>query len=208
MKLIGLTGGIASGKSAVARMFAELGARVESADADARAVLEPGGAALPGVRAAFPEALNPDGTINRPALASRVFADDEARKLLNSLTHPHIRQRMRAAMDTARAAPGSGLLVYEVPLLFEGGLETWFDATVATLVDPAVQAGRLQERERAAGRPPLTPDQLADRLSAQLPNDEKARRADYVIRTDVPIEETRARVAELWRELTAPTTPG
>lgn len=203
MKVIGLTGGIASGKSAVARMFAECGAQVESADVDARAVLEPGGDALTGVLQAFPDTANADGTINRSALAARIFADPDARKLLNSLTHPAIRKRMRAAIDTARADTSNSVLIYEVPLLFEGGLETWFDATVATLVAPEVQAERLQERERSAGRPPLTPEQLEDRLVAQMPNEEKARRATYVVRTDIPMAETQARVEELYRELTA-----
>lgn len=198
----GLTGGIASGKSTVARMFADLGAQTASADEDARAVLAPGSAILVAVLTAFPEAANADGTVNRVALGARIFADTDARNRLNALMHPAIRVRMRGVLEAARASDLPGLLVYEVPLLFEGELQTWFDATVATLATRNDQATRLQEREQSAGRVFLTEDALAERLAAQMPPEEKARRADFVIRTDTTLEETRQQVEAVYRALT------
>lgn len=201
MKILGLTGGIASGKSTVARMFEELGATVLSADQDARAVLEPGSPTLAAVLQTFPEARNADGTVNRSALAAHIFSDTNARKQLEALMHPAIFARMRQATEEARKNPAPGVLIYEVPLLYESHRESLFDSIIAVLANPTVQAERLQERERKAGRPPLTEEQIVERLSAQLPAEEKARRADFVIRTDVPLEETRKAVEQLWNSL-------
>jgi dephospho-CoA kinase len=198
VKIIGLTGGIASGKSTVAKMLAALGATVLSADEDARAVLAPDAPLLAAVFAAFPEVRRADGTLDRAALAARIFADPDAREHLESLTHPAIIARMRGAVAAARADSRPGILVYETPLLYEADLESLFDAVVVVYCPPEVQAERLQAREAAAGRPPLTPEQIADRLAAQLSAEEKARRADYVVRSDVSVEETRAQVERLW----------
>jgi dephospho-CoA kinase len=204
MKVVAVTGGIAGGKSTVIRMLGELGATIHSADEDARAVLAPGSPTLAAVLEAFPEARAADGTIDRAALGARIFGDAEARTRLNALMHPAIRVRMREAIDAARASTIPGVLAYEVPLLYEGGLETWFDWVIAVLASPAHQAQRLQAREAAAGRMPLTPEAIAERLSAQMPPEEKARRADFVVRTDVPLEETRAQAARVWEALSPP----
>jgi dephospho-CoA kinase len=206
VKVIGLTGGIASGKSTVAAMFAELGARVASADADARAVVEPGSPTLAAVFAAFPGARRDDGTLDRAALGARIFADPEARRTLESITHPAIFERMQTEVARARAEDGAGLLVYEVPLLYEKNREGMFDAVVAVLALTEAQAERLQEREARAGRPPLSADAVAERLAAQMPPAEKARRADYVVRTDVGLEETRAQVQAVWEAVTGAGT--
>lgn len=203
MHVWAITGAIACGKSTVARLFAQLGAQVRSADDDARAVLEES-AVRDAVRGAFPDAFDDDGALDRAALGRRIFADPEARRTLNALTHPAIRRRMRAAIDAARADTRPGLLLYEVPLLYEGALEGWFDGVIAVAASPDAQAERLQAREAAAGRPPLTADAIAARLSAQISADEKARRADVVVRTDTELEQTRAQVARLWRERFAP----
>lgn len=201
MTIIGLTGGIATGKSAVAEMFAHLGAQVYSADADARATLAPTSPALPQALALFPDARGADGALNRARLAAIVFGDAEARRRLEALTHPLIIARMKSVIEQARGENRDDVLVYETPLLYEANLETLFDVVVATFAPPSVQAERLQERERRAGRVPLTEAAIADRLAAQLPGEEKARRADFVIRTDVTLDETRARTAEVWNEL-------
>jgi dephospho-CoA kinase len=203
MKIIGLTGSIASGKSTVAKMFAAEGAIVRSADEDARAVLAPESPLLAEVFAAFPDVQNNDGTLNRAALAAQIFADESARERLEALTHPAIIARMDAAIADARADTASGILVYETPLLYEASLEALFDTVVVVYCAPDVQAERLQAREAAANRPPLTPEQIAQRLAAQLPADEKARRADFVIRTDVPIKKTQAAIQDLWQRLNA-----
>ncbi|GAB4462802.1 MAG: dephospho-CoA kinase [Armatimonadaceae bacterium] len=198
MKVFAITGGIGTGKSAVARMFATHGAQIASADEDARAVLEPGSPTLAAVQKAFPEAFSSEGTLQRATLGGIIFQNPEARQTLNALMHPAIRQRMRMVIDAARHTEGPGVLLYEVPLLYEGGLETWFDGVIVAYAPPEVQADRLQERERTAGRPLLTPQQLQDRLQSQMPVEEKARRADYVIRTDSPFTETEAQVRALW----------
>lgn len=209
MIALGITGGIASGKSTVTRMLAERGAQTFSADQDARAVLHDP-AILDAVRAAFPDAGTPDGGIDRAALGRIVFADPAERRHLESLLHPAIIERMRGAIATARdaAAPVAPLLAYEVPLLYEANLEHLFDYVVAVVVSPEIQAERLQAREQAAGRPVLTAEAIAERLSAQLPLEEKARRADFVIRTDTSLEDTRAQVAALWERLTGGNAPG
>lgn len=203
-KVVAITGGIASGKSTVTRMLAEAGAEIRSADEDARAVLTPGSPTLEAVRAAFPAVFSPEGVLDRARLGAAIFGDPVARLRLNEIMHPAIRARMRTAIDTARASSKTGILVYEVPLLYEGGLETWFDAVIAVIASPALQAERLQNRETTAGRPPLTDAALAERLAAQMPPEEKARRADYVIRTDLPLEETRARARQVLATLLSP----
>lgn len=190
MQVWAITGGIACGKSAVAALFAACGAQVGSADADARAVLaEP--EVVAALAAAFPEAVSVEGGVDRTALGASIFADAAARANLNGIMHPAIRRRMRAAIDAARANPAQGLLLYEVPLLYEGGLETWFDGVIVVAASAAVQ------RERLSVRAPLTDAELDQRLAAQMPVDEKVRRADLVVRTDVPMAQTRAEVERL-----------
>lgn len=201
MNIVGLTGGIASGKSTVARMFAALGAITCSADEDARAVLANISPLLGAVLAAFPEAVAQDGGLDRARLGARIFADPDARKRLEGLLHPAIITRMSAAIADARAADGPGVLVYETPLLFEANLENLFDVVVAVLATPQAQRERLQARERAAGRAPLSASGLADRLTAQLSSEEKACRANYVLRTDGSLAETEAQVRALWQRL-------
>jgi len=200
MKIIGLTGGIASGKSTVSRMFQSLGAVTRSADEDARAVLAPGSPLLAAVLAAFPGARRPDGTLDRAKLGAHIFTDPAARTRLEALLHPAIIARMTEAIAAARNA-GPGVLVYETPLLFEAGLAPLFDTVIATLATPTLQRDRLQERERAAGRPPLTASGLAKRLAAQLPSDKKAHRAAHIVRTDLPLTETEAQVRRLWESM-------
>ena len=202
MKIAGVTGGIASGKSAVTRMFQEAGAQTLSADEDARAVLADGSATLAGVFAAFPSVWRSDGSLDRAALAALIFADSSARARLGEIMHPAIRARLKQSIEDARRA-GPGLLLYEVPLLFENHLEGLFDATVAVLATPEIQAERLQAREREAGRPPLSAQAIADRLAAQLSGEEKSRRADYIIRTDTTLEETRGEVLRIYHRLLA-----
>lgn len=197
MQILGVTGGIASGKSTVTRMLADLGAETRSADLDARAALADGSPILSAVLSAFPSARAADGTLDRAALAARIFADPSARARLEAITHPAIIARMRAAITEARAA-GPGVLAYETPLLYEADLEPLFDTIVAVLATPELQAARLQDREAQAGRPPLPPEQIAARLSAQIPPEEKARRAHHIIRTDGTLAETEAQVRRLW----------
>lgn len=189
MKTWAITGGIACGKSTVSRLFATCGAQLASADEDARAVLAEGEPTRDAVLATF-------GTIDRAELAAKIFADPEARQRLNALMHPAIRQRMRATIAAAKAELAPGLLLYEVPLLYEGGLESWFEGVIAVAAHPQVQLERL----RARG---LSDDEARLRLLSQLDPEEKARRASFVVRTDVSLEETRTQVEEIYQAILA-----
>lgn len=184
MQTWAITGGIACGKSTVSALFAECGARIASADDDARAVLAEGEPTRTAVLEAF-------GTVERSELAARIFGDPEARKKLNSLMHPAIRQRMRSVIEEAKTDPTPGLLLYEVPLLFEGGLETWFEGVIVVAADQETQRARL----RARG---LTDEAAQQRLAAQLDPEEKVRRARFVVRTDTSLAETKAAVEAIY----------
>jgi dephospho-CoA kinase len=175
MLKVGLTGGIATGKSTVTAILRARGAPVVDADALARAAVEPGTPALAEIARTFgADVLRPDGALDRKALAARVFADPEARRRLEAITHPAVRRAMRE--ETARlAAQGHALAFYDTPLLYEVGLEAQLDAVVVVWAPRDLQRERLIRRDGLAGA-------AADaRLAAQLPVDEKAARADFVV---------------------------
>jgi dephospho-CoA kinase len=175
VRVIGLTGGIATGKSTFSALLRARGAPVVDADALARAAVEPGTPALAEIARTFgADVLRPDGALDRKALAARVFADPEARRRLEAITHPAVRRAMRE--ETARlAAQGHALAFYDTPLLYEVGLEAQLDAVVVVWAPRDLQRERLIRRDGLAGA-------AADaRLAAQLPVDEKAARADFVV---------------------------
>lgn len=201
MVIVGITGGIASGKSTITRMLAEQGAETGSADADARAVLADDPLTLEMVLRTFPEAKTAEGHLDRAKLAARIFSDRDARERLEAILHPVIIARMSDKIAAARLA-GPGVLAYETPLLYEARLEPLFDKVIAALATPELQRARLQVRASEAGRDPLTEDELTARLGAQMPPEEKARRADFVIRTDGSLAATGAQVREVWEQLT------
>ena len=198
MKILGITGGIACGKSFVTQLFAQWGAQTASADEDARTVVAPGSPTLQAVFAAFPEVRSQEGTLDRAKLAVHIFGNSDARARLEVILHPAIFAEMQAAINTARTSSNAPLFAYEVPLLFEKNRTAMFDATLAVVCSPVTQAERLQAREKVAGRPSLTTEQLAERLSAQLPNEEKARRANFVIHTDGTAEQTESQANAVW----------
>jgi dephospho-CoA kinase len=192
VRVLGLTGGIGSGKSTVARMFQELGAEVVDADQLAREVVAPGEPALRDLAAAFGRGvILPDGSLDRPRLASIVFKDEAARATLNAITHPRIRARMRAEVEARRGLPG--LLVLDIPLLFEGKPFEEFDSSVVVWVDRATQLRRLVERDG------FSLEEASRRIAAQMPLDHKRDRADEVIDNSRSPEETRAQVERLYR---------
>ncbi len=195
MRAFAITGGVACGKSTVLKLFAEQGATIYSADEDARAAR-----AEPEVQARILEAL---GTTDPKELAAKIYADPGARKALNGIVHPEVRKRTRTRIDAAHNSDEDGFILYEVPLLFEGSLETWFDGTIAVVASPDVQRARLRERH-----PDATEADLDARLSAQMAPEEKAKRADYAIRTDVPLEETRSEVERVYGFLWHPEPLG
>jgi dephospho-CoA kinase len=175
VRVLGLTGGIATGKSTFAAALRARGVPVLDADAVARTVVAPGEPALAEIARAFgPQVLGPDGALDRRRLGALVFADPEARRRLERITHPAVRAAVAA--ETARlAAQGHALAFYDVPLLFEVGLDRDLDCVVV------VYAPREVQRERLVRRDGLTPAEADARLAAQLDIEEKARRADIVV---------------------------
>ncbi len=192
MKVLGLTGGIGSGKSMVARMFAQLGAGVIDADQLARDVVEPGQPALEEIATAFGrDTLLPDGRLNRGKLAGIIFADPAARARLNAITHPRIRQRMDAEIAARRS--GSGVLVVDIPLLYENDRTGTVETVVVVWVSQKTQLRRLRERDG------LTVEEARQRIAAQMPLDEKRARADLVVDNSGSRENTRRQVEAIYR---------
>jgi dephospho-CoA kinase len=192
MRLIGLTGGIASGKSTVAALLSQRGAVVVDADALAHEVLLPDGLAFDDVVARFGrEVLDHTGAVDRGALGDIVFANSELRADLERITHPRInalmQERMAAALDSD--AP---LVVADIPLLFERDLDGAFDGIMLVYVPPAVQVERLRIRD---GLDDLSAQR---RIVAQLPIDDKRARATWIIDNTGGVDATAAQVEAWW----------
>ncbi|GIP33737.1 dephospho-CoA kinase [Paenibacillus sp. J2TS4] len=186
---IGLTGGIASGKSTVATVLVERGALLIDADQIAREVVLPGTPLLAQVAAHFGQAvLNPDGSLNRKKLGEIVFADPAARKDLEGLLHPQIRALMKQRMLEAEAADPHRLVVVDVPLLFESGLQAMFEQVMVVYVSRATQLTRLMARDG------LTAEQAQRRLDAQMAIEEKKERADIVIDNEGSLSDTERQI--------------
>jgi dephospho-CoA kinase len=194
MRIIGLTGGIGSGKSTVSAMLRELGAAVVDADAGARAVVEPGQPGLAEIGEAFgPDVLRPDGSLDREKVAALVFSDPEARARLDAITHPRVREWMAERVQEAVAA-GSELVVLDVPLMYESGLEGGVESVIVVWASPETQVSRAVERG-------MTEADARARVAAQMPIDEKRARADHVVDNSGSPEDTRRQVERLWAEL-------
>ena len=172
MKIIALTGGIACGKTTLANMLRELGAPVIDADAISRSLTAPGGKALPALREAFGGEVFQDGqTLNRAALAARVFQDPEQLRKLNAVTHPLIMKEVRRRI----AASGRDIVVVDAALLFESGADTLCHVTVAVVADPALRMQRIMRRDG------ITEAQARARMDAQQPNAYYTERASYAM---------------------------
>jgi len=192
MKIIGLTGGIACGKSTLAAMFQELGAAVIDADEISRNLTAPGGEALPSLRETFGDfVFYPDGTLNRSTLSAIVFDNAEALQRLNATLHPLIERRLRQELETCRKM-GALVVVLDVPLLFETGLDSLAEAVVCAVSPEETQIRRLRERSG------LNREQAQSRMRSQLPLEEKVARSQYVIDTDRPLDQLRADVQKLY----------
>ena len=197
MRVLGLTGGIGSGKSLVAEMFRKLGAEVIDADRLARDVVEPGQPALNEIVMAFGrDVLLPDGSLNRVSLAAIIFADAAARQRLNAITHPRIRARMET--EVAARNQRSGILILDIPLLYENGLAGSVEKVIVVWVDPRTQLQRLTERDR------LSVDEARRRIAAQMPLDDKRARADEVIDNSGDRERTRRQVQAIYQRYAPP----
>ncbi|MGA3028172.1 MAG: dephospho-CoA kinase [Bryobacteraceae bacterium] len=196
MLTIGLTGGLASGKSFVSGALARLGCHVLRADAVGHEVLEPGGEAYHPVIAEFGrEILNDDGAIDRRRLAAIVFSAPERLAKLNSLVHPAVFRREDEFIREIRAAHPEAIVVVEAAILVETGSYRKFDRLAVTVCDRETQIRRAMKRDR------LTLPEVETRLSRQLPADQLRKVADYVIDTSGTKENTLAQVQELHRAL-------
>jgi dephospho-CoA kinase len=191
---VGLTGGVGSGKSTVAALLAGHGAVVIDADAIAREVVEPGTPGYQAVVARFgPDVVRADGSLDRPALAAVVFADEAARADLNAIVHPLVGQRSAELMAVAGA---DDLVVYDVPLLVESGLGAAFDVVVVVEAAVETRLARLVERG-------LTEADARSRMAAQATDEQRRAVAHEVIANDGSRAELAAEVEELWRRLRA-----
>ena len=192
MYLIGLTGGIASGKSLVSTRLAELGATIVDADVLAREVVEPGTPGLAAIAEHFgPDVLLADGSLNRPALGAIIFADPEQREKLNSITHPAVWRRARELFDETAT---DAVVVYDVPLLVEGAKGRQLDFDLIVVVN-ASTATRLQRLMELRG---MTREEAGHRLNSQASDTERLAVADVVIDNNGGIDETLQQVDALW----------
>lgn len=192
---IGLTGGIASGKSSVARFLAELGVAVVDADALAREVVAPGSEGLADIVLAFGQGvLDPSGHLDRKRVGAIVFADAAARARLNAITHPRIAalSALRIAALQASAAP---YIIYEAALLVEGGLHHAMAALVVVTANDTLQQTRIEIRDS------LSAPEAEARIAAQLPTAAKVAVADYVIENDGDLVQLRRRTEDVHRQL-------
>lgn len=193
---IGLTGGIATGKSTVAKMLVQRGAMLIDLDQIAREVVAPGQPALAQIAERFGQAiLQPDGSLDRKRLGAIVFADEERRKELEQITHPAIRSVMKTRMQEYERDHPDKLVVVDVPLLFESGLSPMYDRVVVVYVPRSEQLRRLMERDK------LTREDAEKRLNAQMDIEQKKRLADVVIDNSGSLEETERQIEQLWRDL-------
>ena len=198
MPLIALTGGIASGKSTIARRLADRGAVVVDADAIVRDVQAVGSPVLDEIAAAFGEdVITADGALDRAALGARVFGDDEALARLKAIVHPAVRAESARRFAAAFDADPAAVVVYDVPLLVEARVDDPWDLIVVADAPAALRAGRLVD-ERG-----LSESDAAARLASQVSDDRRRAIADVVIDTAGSLEETLTQADALWERLTA-----
>jgi dephospho-CoA kinase len=188
---MGLTGGIGSGKSTVSGLLAERGAVIVDADRIAREVVEPGTAGLAAVVEAFgPRVLGDDGSLDRPALAAIVFADPEARRRLDGIVHPLVRER---AAELAAQAPPGAVVVHDIPLLVETGQAGSYDLVLVVEADPQTRVARLVGRG-------LSEDDARARIAAQATDEQRRAVADVVVDNSGSREELAAQVDRFWAD--------
>jgi dephospho-CoA kinase len=195
MRVVGLTGGIASGKSTVAKMFADLGAPIVDADQVAREIVEPGQPAHHELVETFgKDILLGDGTLNRKLLGQLVFSDPEKRKRLNAITHPRIALATQKKL-AALADGGAPVALYEAALLVENGVHRGLGALIVVACEETEQIARVMRRDN------LSHDEAVQRVRAQAPLSDKIAVATWVIDTNGPVEETKKQVEKVWAEI-------
>ncbi|MGH3443182.1 MAG: dephospho-CoA kinase [Nitriliruptorales bacterium] len=194
MFLVGLTGGIGSGKSTVAEMFAERGAEVVDADQVAREVVEPGTPGFSAVVARFgDEVVTPGGDLDRARLAEIVFGDEEARNDLNAIVHPLVGERIAARLGELRQR--EGVVVVDVPLLVEAGVDRGYEAIVVVTAPEDTRVARVVESRG------MTTDEARDRIGSQASDDERIAVATHVVDNAGDLDALRQAVDGVWRDL-------
>ena len=195
MYVIGLTGGIGSGKSTVAQMLQQQGAKLLSADAVGHEVYEPGRPAWQEIVDAFGrEVVGSDGKIDRKKLGPIVFSDPEQLRRLNAITHPRMKELMREKLEAERGG-GARIAVLEAALLFDAGWDDLTDEVWVTVAPPEVAAKRTAERSG------ISVEEALSRIGAQMSNEERIARSQVVIDTDCPLDQTQKQVSEEWERL-------
>jgi dephospho-CoA kinase len=198
MLKVGLTGGIASGKSTVARMFEELGCRVIDADSITRELFRPGNPVNRAVAAAFgAQVLASDGSIDRTVLGEMVFNNTALRQKLNSLVHPAIKQRQLEFLAQIETEDPHAIGIVEAALMIEVGTYRDYDKLIVVTCSPEIQRERLQDRSR------LTDEQIESRIASQMPMEDKVKVADFVIDNSGDPGATRRQVEAVYRKLRA-----
>ena len=196
MLKVGLTGGIASGKSTVSEAFARLGAKVLDADEVAREVVLPGKPAWTKLRHTFgSEFFHPDGRLNRNKLRRLVFADPEQRSRLNAIVHPEVMREIDFRFEQLTSSAEHAVVLVDIPLLIEVGVAHRFDKVVVVYANESVQVMRLMQRDG------LSREEARQALSVQIDLREKAKKADFVISNSGTPGETQAQVEKVWQEL-------
>lgn len=196
MLKVGLTGGIASGKSTVASMFVELGARLIDTDAIARQVVKIGGPVFESIVKFFGQkVLNEKGELNRQGLREIIFKDQEARNKLNSLVHPAVAAEVEAAFDEIARSDSNAVALVDVPLLYETNTEDRYDVVVVVYVPAQMQAQRLMLRDG------VNRESAEQSLKAQMPLEEKRKKAQFVVDNSGTLQETRKQVQAVWQTL-------
>jgi dephospho-CoA kinase len=199
MQLIGLTGGIASGKSAVAARLAQHGAVVIDADVLAREVVEPGTLALARIAEEFgSEVIAADGSLDRAALGAVIFTSPEKRAALNAITHPAVGSRSHELFTAAAAADPKAIVVYDVPLLVDAGRADEFDMIVVVNASTETRVARMIEQRG------MTRDEALHRINSQATDTERLAIADVVIDANGTLEETLQQADTLWERVSAP----
>lgn len=197
MKLVGLTGGIASGKSTVAGILRRLGAAVIDADELSRQVVQPGQTAWQEIVEAFgPGTLQDDQSLDRKKLRKIVFNNPQARKKLEAIIHPKVRALAEEKIRELASA-GASIIVYEVPLLFEGQLHQWLRPVILVATDVKTQKKRIQDRDR------VTDIEAQRHIDAQMSLEEKRKLADYIIENNGTLEELEQQVKSVVESIKA-----
>jgi dephospho-CoA kinase len=204
MIVLGVTGSIGMGKSTVSKMFMDMGIPLHDADAAVHKLLAAGGAGVAPVAALFPAVLAQDAAgndyIDRAALGKIVFADAEKKKALEQILHPMV-QADSAAFRADKEREGHKMIVFDIPLLFETGGETRVDAVLVVTAPADVQKARVM------ARPGMTEERFNHVLSQQTPDAEKRTRADYIVTTDISLDDTREQLKKIVDKILLPQRP-